>query len=197
MTMYHKTFQGFLLFRNYKRTWSFPREVERLIMDETCDGTVLQLYGGLAKFGTRIDLDPKTHPDILGNALYPPFRCKSFDYVVVDPPYTDLKAGIAMQIITPAGCIARKKVFWVHTHWPLRSGLGLRLSRWWLGSQCSMGSPIRLIIEYEVIGHPNFCTAYPRPGRKQFNGLMAKYDWTRFIPNPKRYESPVWQQKLL
>lgn len=44
--MYHKTFQGFLLFRKYKRTWSFPREVERLIMDETGDGSVLHLYGG-------------------------------------------------------------------------------------------------------------------------------------------------------
>jgi hypothetical protein len=129
--MYNKTFQGFVFFRDYHRTWSFPREIERIIMDATGDGSVLHLYGGLARFGTRLDMDPATTPDVVGNALYPPFKCKSFDYVVMDPPYADLKAGVAMNIIIPAACLARKKVFWVHTHWPIRSGLGMRLNRWW------------------------------------------------------------------
>mgnify|MGYP001588593321 CR=1 FL=1 len=195
-TIYHDRFQGFLLFRNYKRTWSFPKEIERIIMDETSDGSVLHLYGGNAQFGVRLDMDPKSHPHVLGNALYPPFRCKSFDYVVMDPPYTDLKAGISMSIMMPAACIARKKVFWLHTHWPLRSGLGLRLNRWWTGSPCSMGAPMRILVEYQVTGHPNFCTAFPRKGRRRLNGSLGVYDWTHHVPNPKRYSRVVWQQKL-
>ena len=195
--MYHKSFQGFIFFRNYKRTWSFPAEIERLIMDETSDGSVVHLYGGLARFGTRLDMDPATRPDVIGNALYPPFRCKSFDYVVMDPPYTDLKAGVVLNIIIPAACLARKKVFWVHTHWPIRSGLGLRLNRWWIGSPCSMGAPVRIIVEYLVVGHPNSCVGWPRKGRRRMNGMLGKYDWSRHVPTPKKYEQPQWQQKLI
>jgi len=195
-TLQQRTFQGFILFRNYRRTWSFPREIERIVMDETGIGSVLHLYGGLARFGTRLDMDPATSPDVVGNALYPPFKCKSFDYVVVDPPYQDLRSHMALPIIIPAACIARKRVFWLHTHWAIRSGFGLSLSRWWLGSPCSMGSPIRMLAEYKVTGHPKFCNGRPRKGRKRFNHLMQKYDWSRFVPNPKRQEDPVWQIKL-
>lgn len=196
MTMYHDTFQGFLLFRKYKRSWSFPKEIERIIMDETSDGSVIHLYGGRAQFGTRLDMDLKSNPHVLGNALYPPFKCKSFDYAVIDPPYADLKAGIAYPIMMPAACLARKKVFWLHTHWGIRHGLGLRLNRWWLGSPASTGSPIRILAEYNVVGHPKACSGYPRQGRKRFNEMMGKYDWSKEIPNPKPYPQIVWQQKL-
>jgi hypothetical protein len=196
MTMYHDRFQGFILFRRYKRTWSFPKEIERIVMDETSDGSVLHFYGGNAQFGTRLDMDPKSYPHVIGNALYPPFKCKSFDYVVMDPPYTDLKAGISMSIMAPAACIARRKVFWLHTHWPLRNGLGLRLNRWWVASGCSMGAPMRILVEYNVVKHPNTCVGWPRRGRKRLNGSLGIYDWTRHVPNPRKYPQMVWQQKL-
>jgi len=195
--MYQRNFGGFILFRNYKRTWSLPKEFERKIMDETSDGSVLHLYGGLSSFGTRLDMDPFTQPHVLGNALYPPFKCKTFDYVVMDPPFVDLRSGVAMNLIVPAACIARKKVFWTHTHWPLRNGLGLRMNRWWLGSPCAMGAPVRLLIEYRVIGHPNSCVGWPRRGRKRMNGMIGKYDWSRIVPKPRIYTQPIWQQKLI
>lgn len=195
--MHARSFQGLILFRNYKRTWSFPREIERLIMDETSDGTVLHLYGGLARFGTRLDMDPLTYPAVIGNALYPPFKCKSFDYVVVDPPYTDLRGGLATIIMTPAACIARKKVFWLHTHHNVRSGMGLKTLRWWLATSATLGSQVRMLVEYSVVGHPPTCVGYPEHGRKKHRTLLAKYDWSRFVPSPRRQETPVWQQKLL
>lgn len=166
-------------------------------MDETADGSVLHLYGGLARFGTRLDMDDKTSPDVIGNALYPPFKCKSFDYVVVDPPYTDLRGGLGPILITPAACIARKKVFWLHTHHNVKTGLGLRTNRWWLGSSGTLGSSVRMLVEYEVVGHPPTCVGYPGKGQKKHRTMLAKYDWSRFVPSPKRRESPVWQQKLL
>ena len=119
-----------------------------------------------------------------------------FDYVVMDPPYTDLKAGVSLNVITPAACIARKKVFWVHTHWPIRSGLGLRLNRWWIGSPCSMGAPVRIVVEYLRVGHPNSCVGWPRKGRKRLNGMIGKYDWSHHVPTPPRKKMPVWQQAL-
>lgn len=196
-TMYQDFFQGFVQFKNYKRSWSFPKEIERLLMDETSDGSVLHLYGGNSRFGVRLDMDPASNPDVIGNALYPPFRCKTFDYVIMDPPYTDLKAGISMSIMTPAGCLARKKVFWFHTHWPLRNGLGLKMSRWWIGSPCSMGSPNRILVEYEVTGHPKTCVGWPRKGRRRLNSSLGVYDWTHHVPNPRKKDIPVWQQRLL
>ncbi len=197
MNQFQKTFQGFLFFHNYRHTWSFPREIERLIMDETSDGSVLHLYGGLARFGVRLDMDPATHPTVIGNALYPPFKCKSVDYVVMDPPYTDLRGALGSIIITPAACLARKKVFWVHTHHNIKGGLGLRMRRWWVGSSGALGSQVRILVEYDVVGHPPTCIGYPEKGRRKHRAMLKKYDWSRHVPVPKRYEQPEWQQKLI
>jgi hypothetical protein len=84
MRQHESTFQGFLMFKEYRRTWAFPREVEHRLREESVNlgKSTLHLYGGLATFGSRLDADPKTRPDVIGNALYPPFRCKSFDVVI-------------------------------------------------------------------------------------------------------------------
>lgn len=199
MNVYARTFQGLLQFKRYKRTWAFPREVEALLMSETVevDRSVLQLYGGMAGFGIRLDMDPATAPHVLGNALYPPFRCKSFDTVIVDPPYSDLKAGIGIQIMAPAICLARRRIWWFHTHWCLKGGLGIKLLRWWTCSPCSMGAPLRILAEYSVSRHPMYCHAVARTGHgNRLPPSVRAYDWSRHFPQPvNRAPLPV-QRRL-
>ncbi len=199
MNIYDRTYQGFIQFRNYRRTWSFPAEIEHILLENTIalDKTVLHLYGGVATFGTRIDVDPIVRPDVLGNALFPPFKCKSFDVVVIDPPYEDLKSGMALQIIAPAACLARETIFWFHTHWGPGHALGLKIQRWWACSPCSLGAPTRILVEYKVTRHPLYCHAIPRRGHGNKLPLaLRKYDWTAHFPNPVK-RGPVPAQRRL
>lgn len=198
MTRFERTFQGFLYCRNYHRTWAFPREVERLLADESVaiGKRTLHLYGGLAPFGVRLDMDPATHPDVLGNALYPPFQCKSFDVVIVDPPYGKLNGFAGTQIIAPAACLARERIWWIHTAWPGCEGF-LELLRWWTVCPCSKGSPLRLLAEFRPRRHPKYCVAVAERGRKQLRPMFRKYDWTRFVGHPPRHEKQSIQQRLL
>lgn len=53
---------------------------------------ILHPFGGRAEYGIRIDLEPKTQPDILANAEALPFQDNSFDLVICDPPYTEALA---------------------------------------------------------------------------------------------------------
>jgi hypothetical protein len=73
MNRYERTYQGFFQFKHYRRSWAFPAEVERILLSETVElgKTVLQLYGGVARFGLRLDIDPATRPDIIGNSMDP------------------------------------------------------------------------------------------------------------------------------
>jgi hypothetical protein len=198
MNKYERTFQGFLMFHQYRRTWAFPAEVERLLIDETValGWSTLHLYGGLARFGVRLDVDPVTRPHVMGNALYPPFACKSFDAVILDPPYDDLRSGVALQILAPAVCLARRKIFWFHTHWS-GNALGIRLLRWWACSPCSMGAPTRILAEYAVTRHPKFCIAMPRQGRQSLAKAARLYDWSRLIPEPRAHAPAPIQARLL
>lgn len=50
---------------------------------------VLHPFGGKAEYGIRVDVDPSTNPDILGNAENLPFQDNTFDLVICDPPYTE------------------------------------------------------------------------------------------------------------
>lgn len=53
---------------------------------------VLHPFGGMAEWGTRVDLNPDLEPDILGDAHDLPIPGESFDCVVLDPPYSDEEA---------------------------------------------------------------------------------------------------------
>lgn len=200
MTKYQLTFCGFLQFKSYKRTWAFPRVVERLLQSETVEvgKSVLHLYGGLARFGVRLDMDPLTAPAVLDNALYPPFRCKSFDVVIVDPPYENLVAGMGIQIMAPAVCLARERIWWFHTHWSIGSGLGIKLLRWWACSPCSMGAPLRLLAEYSVTRHPRFCHAVSRTGHgNRLPPALRKYDWSKHFPEPVNRDPEPMQRRMV
>lgn len=111
--------------------WSFPMEIEEQIRKLTCDGSVVHFFGGQAKFGLRMDIDPATSPDVIGDAWLPPFAKASFDSVVLDPPYATLPREELFQLLYQASWVARRRVIWLHQIWT-PSGAGLSLERGWL-----------------------------------------------------------------
>lgn len=118
--------------------WSFPRAVERRLIDDTAGATVLHLFGGRSRFGTRLDVDTIVKPDVIGDAWVPPFQRDSFDYVILDPPYFHMNAASKTALFRAAAWIARKQVIWFSTVWQANSG-GLRLERAYLvrvGDSC-------------------------------------------------------------
>src|SRR5262249_59863327 len=92
--------------------WSFPTTVEKLLL-EICNGfTVLHLFGGLAEFGIRLDIDEKVRPEVVGDAWMVPFKRDAFDVVVLDPPYRDLRIDATLGLLRNAAFCARRYVIW-------------------------------------------------------------------------------------
>jgi len=111
--------------------WSFPQPVEDKIR-ELCDGsTILHLFGGYARFGIRLGVDPATKPDVVGDAWLPPFAMATFDSVILDPPYFKMDREMLGQLTAAAAYVARKQVIWLHQLWA-PSQFGLSLERAWM-----------------------------------------------------------------
>lgn len=102
---------------NRQNGWKFPPAVRRQILEDTEGRTVLHLFGGMANFGTLLDIDSLTYPDVIGDAWLPPFLRDSFDVVVLDPPYVGLNQQEKHQLLASAAWIARELVVWFHTIW--------------------------------------------------------------------------------
>ncbi len=99
---------------------------------ELCAGQrVCQLFGGLAKFGTRLDIDRTVRPDVLGDAWLPPFRKDAFDVVILDPPYVSINQQMKQQLLRGAAYIATRHVIWFHTMW-IAGDAGCQMERAWL-----------------------------------------------------------------
>jgi hypothetical protein len=111
--------------------WSFPPKVEKLLRTLTVDKQVLHLFGGQAKWGRRIDIDPTTRPHVIADAWLPPFKADAFDVVIIDPPYDRLEAEVKAQLCDAAGYIAREHVIWFHTVW-VSAGPFMTLDRSWM-----------------------------------------------------------------
>lgn len=109
--------------------WGFPRAVERAIRNE-CVGSVLHLFGGRAAFGVRLDVDPITTPDVLGDAWMPPFAARSFGTVVLDPPYWRMNTQEADGLLRAAAMVAAERVIWLHTVWMARRSYLEPLQSW-------------------------------------------------------------------
>lgn len=125
---------------NRRNGWSFPPAVRELLLQETEGRTVLHLFGGQADFGVRMDLDPATNPHMVGDAWLPPFPRDSFDVVVLDPPYAQLRQQEKFALMWAACWIARQHVYWFSTVW-IASDRSLPLDRAWLirvGDQCAI-----------------------------------------------------------
>lgn len=162
-----------LMLRHDKRVdqagWSFPRQIETHLRELTAGRTVLQLFGGRSRWGVRLDIDPSTSPDVIGDAWLPPFKRDSFDYVIVDPPYEQISAPWWCELMVRAAWIARVAVIWWNTKWfePLRP---MTIERSWL---------VGLGNYYQVRCLIVFAVHEPKraPGRFFAAGPAVKYNW--------------------
>lgn len=72
---------------------SFPLHFEgKLLKELKIDPAVhkiLHPFGGQAEFGLRMDINPDTNPDFVGDAHDLPFGDNTFDLVILDPPYSE------------------------------------------------------------------------------------------------------------
>lgn len=50
---------------------------------------ILHPFAGRAQFGYRVDINPDVKPHIIADAHRMPFKADCFDFVIVDPPYSD------------------------------------------------------------------------------------------------------------
>ena len=167
--------------------WSFPPAVHRHLVEMTQGKSVCQLFGGLARFGTRVDIDPSTRPHVIGDAWLPPFRKDAFDVVILDPPYHGINQQMKHALLRASSYIARESVIWFHTMW-VAADSTLTLRRSWLvrvGDSCAC----RCVQEFAV-----------RPGEKTLprpfftRGPAIKYNrWLagqRGLPLPRTSAPP-------
>lgn len=132
--------------------WSFPPAVEKLLVKLTEGKSVLQLFGGLSRFGLKLDLDRTTRPHVIGDAWMPPFRKDAFDVVILDPPYAGINQQMKQHLIRGAAFVAKESVYWFHTQW-VAPDSGMRRERSWLirvGDSCAC----RCLIEWRVTDRP-------------------------------------------
>lgn len=184
MNAIERAFQGAIMCRGYRRTWAFPAEVAELLESETNGATVLHLFGGRALFGLRLDGDRATRPDVVGNAFFPPFRCESFDTVVCDPPYDRASNGLWAQVLVPAACLARRRVWWFSTYSLNARFHGLKILRWWAVMPSRQGE-LRYLAEMERTRHPHGgCWPHPREGQRALAPAIRKFDWRSHIEHP-------------
>lgn len=122
--------------------WSFPPAIERHLRELTTGKTVCHLFGGMSRWGVKLDIDPSTKPHVLGDAWLPPFTKDAFDVVILDPPYVGINQQMKQQLLRGAGYIAKDSVIWFHTQWIASVGRDqLTLKRSWLvrvGDSCNV-----------------------------------------------------------
>ena len=152
--------------------WVFPPAVERHLMRD-CEGQrVLQLFGGRSRFGLRLDIDPLTEPDVLGDAWLPPFAQDSFDTVIIDPPYVHLNGQMKTSLFRAAAWIARERVIWFNTFWVSASG-GLAPESAWLvrvGDSCA----VRCLQYFRVVRKLGPVRRFNRGPAMKYNRWLAQ-----------------------
>jgi hypothetical protein len=119
--------------------WSFPPRVQRHLRELTAGKRVLQQFGGLARWGVKLDIDRTTRPHVIGDAWLPPFVKNAFDVVILDPPYVTINQQMKQQLLLAAAYVAREHVIWFHTMW-IASDSACQLERSWLvrvGDSCA------------------------------------------------------------
>jgi hypothetical protein len=149
--------------------WSFPPRVDRLLRDITAGKTVLHLFGGLARFGVRMDIDAATRPHLIADAWLPPFQRDAFDVVILDPPYLGINQQMKHALLRGAAFVARERVIWFHTMW-IAADTALRLERSWLvrvGDSCACRCVQEFVVKRE---HPR------EPVRYFTRGPALKYN---------------------
>lgn len=152
--------------------WSFPPAIATLLQELTKGRTVLHLFGGLARWGTRLDIDSTVNPHVRGDAWLAPFRRDSFDVVILDPPYSGINQQLKQYVLRSATFVAREHIYWFHTMW-ITGGAGLRRERSWLvrvGDACAC----RCLIEWRVVATEK---AVPTLGRITRGPALKYHRW--------------------
>src|SRR5439155_6340787 len=68
----------------------YPRKRPKAILDATVN--VGRFWKGNKRKIVGLDINPKFHPDVVGDNRDMPFKDSSFDVVVYDPPHIPIKA---------------------------------------------------------------------------------------------------------
>ena len=77
----------------FHEAWVWTGGTRRFILPRLT-GLTLHACCGKSQIGDiRFDLDPSTEPQIIADALHPPFRENIFDTIVCDPPW-DLRISL-------------------------------------------------------------------------------------------------------
>lgn len=143
--------------------WSFPPVVEAKIKEIVGCRSCLHLFGGRSAFGTRLDVDAITRPDVIGDAWLPPFSPGSFQVVVLDPPYFQLNGRLRSQLQLQAAYIASETIVWLHTQW-ISGGNRWQMQRGWL-VRAGRSAFCRCLIEFRrlpgTVTLPAWVTAGP------------------------------------
>lgn len=166
--------------------WTFPRAVADLIKKH-CEGmTILHLFGGRANFGTRMDIDLFTRPDVLADVWLPPFARDSFDVVVLDPPYIgdfkNLNSQKLICLFLNSAWIARRRVIWFHPNW-IDTKARVRFERGWVvrvGRGCACRALQFFQVPTEKLNPP---THFQRGSAVKYNRWLAQPQGLAFGPD--------------
>lgn len=141
---------------------------------------MLHLFGGMSKFGVRLDIDRVVKPHILGDAWLPPFAENSFDVVVIDPPYSYMTQYERHALFHAAGFVAREMVVWFDTIWAA-DYRALKLRKCWLvrpRSNCY----IRCLQIFKKVGSIYPVRDFKRGPAKKYNRWLSQ---PRGLPFPE------------
>jgi hypothetical protein len=153
--------------------WSFPAAVRKRLQADFEGKRILHLFGGRSTFGTRLDIDAITDPDVIGDAWAPPFAKDSFDVVILDPPYLRFNAQEKNALFRGSAWIARETVVWFHTIWASQCQ-GLKTERAWL-VRCGDQNYVRCLQYFHVYRKPaGPCTYYGRGPAMKYNRWLAQ-----------------------
>jgi 16S rRNA G966 N2-methylase RsmD len=71
----------------------FPKGYEERmwrLLGKPNPNSILHVFGGRAKIGARIDINPAVNPDYIMDAHDLDFHDESFNVVICDPPFSDI-----------------------------------------------------------------------------------------------------------
>jgi len=72
----------------YTGLWP-PSLIERIFAFCGKPNMILEPFGGRSKLGVSVDINRDVRPTVVADAQHLPFREKTFDMVLADPPYED------------------------------------------------------------------------------------------------------------